>query len=198
MLASAWTFGWEALVALGTLLLAGATAYLAWNTRSVADQTRDLAIQTAADVQAQWRPVVVPVQDMAPSLSGKGYPEGTLPFVLSVAISNAGRGPALFVRVQHDPSGNSPENWSLGSLSPGERKRLVFHGISHTAMSQLLIDYRDLAGRMYSTAVVVEHPLDQEGRYYDVRFVDGERITTHGDSVPQPGLRRIATSEDSP
>jgi hypothetical protein len=37
--ASAWAFGWEALVAIGTLALAGATAWLAFKTAGLADTT---------------------------------------------------------------------------------------------------------------------------------------------------------------
>jgi hypothetical protein len=62
-------------------------------------------------------------------------------------------------------------------------------------MSQLLIDYRDLAGRDYSTAIVLDHPTFDPGRYYDVRFGEGERFTPHGDSVPQPGLSRVGWPE---
>jgi hypothetical protein len=59
-------------------------------------------------------------------------------------------------------------------------------------MSQLLIDYRDLAGRNYSTAIVLDHSTpDTPGRYYDVRFAEGERFTTHGDALPQTGLRQV-------
>lgn len=190
--ASAWAFGWEALVAIGTLGLGAATTWLAINTRSVARETRDLAIQTSADVQAQWRPLIVPDQNKPPSVNTKGLPEGMTPYVLVVSIWNAGRGPALFVRIQHDPSGNSPDNWSLGSLSQGERVSLRIQGVAHLAMSQLLIDYRDLAGRSYSTAIVLDHSVpDTPGRYYDVRFAEGERFTTHGESVSQPGLRKV-------
>jgi hypothetical protein len=38
---SAWQFGWEALVAIGTLVLALATAALAWSTRNLAGQTTE-------------------------------------------------------------------------------------------------------------------------------------------------------------
>lgn len=188
---SAWAFGWEALVAIGTLLLAVGTAYLAWSTRAVARKTRDLAVQTAADVQAQWRPVLVPAVDEPPMIERE--PNG--PFVLRATVQNTGRGPALFVRILHDPSNNSPENWSLGALSPGEHVRLEFRNVAHLAMSQLLIDYRDLTRNDYSTAIVLDHPeIDKRGRYYDVRFGEGEHFTPHGDAVPQPGLRQVGST----
>ncbi len=189
---STWAFGWDSLVAIATLLLAAGTAYLAWNTRSVAQKTRDLAAQAAADVRAQWRPVLVPSADEPPMIERE---EGA-PFILRATIQNTGRGPALFVRILHDPSNNSPENWSLGSLSPGERVRLQFRGVAHMAMSQLLIDYRDLARRDYATAITLDHPeINRRGRYYDVRFGEGERFTPHGDAAPQPGLRHVGWNE---
>jgi len=65
-------------------------------------------------------------------------------------------------------------------------------------MSQVLLDYRDLAGRAYSTAVVLDHPhVAERGRYYDVRFGEGGRFTTHGDAVSQPGLRRVGWHDDA-
>src|SRR5947207_1820977 len=48
---SAWAFGWEALVALGTIGLALATTVLAWSTRRVAQATQ-------AEISASWRPVL--------------------------------------------------------------------------------------------------------------------------------------------
>jgi hypothetical protein len=110
---------------------------------------------------------------------------------LTATIWNSGRGPALFVRAQHDPSNNSPQNWSLGALSPNERVQLVFRG-NVGGTGQILLDYRDLAGRTYSTAIIVDF-LEQagKGRYYDVRFGEGEQFTTHGAAVPQAGLREV-------
>jgi hypothetical protein len=48
-------FGWEALVAIGTIFLALVTAGLAWSTRR-------LAAATASEVEAQRRPILVPVE----------------------------------------------------------------------------------------------------------------------------------------
>jgi positive regulator of sigma E activity len=50
---ASWTLGWEALVAIGTLLLALVTFLLVRG-------TADLARSSEADIQAQWRPVILP------------------------------------------------------------------------------------------------------------------------------------------
>ena len=54
---SPWSFGWDALVALGTLALAGSTIFLALRTAA-------LARSTATDVAAQDRPVLVPAHEL--------------------------------------------------------------------------------------------------------------------------------------
>ena len=46
-------FGWDALVAIGTLVLAGATATLAWKTKNLADES-------SKEIAAGIRPVLAP------------------------------------------------------------------------------------------------------------------------------------------
>src|SRR5438874_3636234 len=99
-----WDIGWESIVALATLLLAGVTGWLAWTTRK-------LARATAEEVQGQTRPVVVPtgdpirvgVEQVNPDQEGKPpYPgPGAVPgelrgsFSVTVPMRNIGVGPAL-------------------------------------------------------------------------------------------------------
>lgn len=54
---------WTALAAIGTLSLAGFTAWLAWSTRGLAKSSQ-------LDQEAQWRPVILPAEYAAqePSL----------------------------------------------------------------------------------------------------------------------------------
>jgi hypothetical protein len=54
--ASSWDFGWEALVAVATLLLAAATFFLARRTATLAESSE-------AEVRAQWRPLILPGLD---------------------------------------------------------------------------------------------------------------------------------------
>jgi hypothetical protein len=56
---SAWEFGWEALVAIGTLGLAGATAVLAWKTRGLAEETAKEVEHSGRQVEESQRQVQV-------------------------------------------------------------------------------------------------------------------------------------------
>lgn len=185
----AWTFGWSSLVAIGTLTLAYVTWRLASATKKMATETTQLARETSEEVAASYRPVMVPGERVRTTLMDED-PHG---WTLRIEIRNAGAGPATFIRALHDPSGAVAENWSLGSLAPGETARLAFRVSSHTAMSQILLDYRDLGGRAYSTAIVLDHPQApaEHIRVYDVRFARDVSFTDLGDAVPQPGLKRL-------
>ena len=69
------------------------------------------------------------------------------------------------------------------------------HATHGTAAMQLLLDYRDLGGRQYATSAVITVNTDQNGQrtlsFYDVRTFRDKTLTTHGDSLPQPGLRPL-------
>lgn len=177
MATTAWTFGWEALVAVSTFFLAAVTAVLAWLTKRVAAASQ-------ADVQAQWRPLLLP-----------GSPErlswDDTTRELCVPVRNAGRGPAIFVRTTLHPLGDSPENWSLGALAPGDEALLLFKvRQSMPALVQVLLDYDDLSGRLFSTALVLD--LQQGPRFYDVQPGEGVAVTHLGPPVrPQQGLRDV-------
>jgi hypothetical protein len=172
-----WGFGWEALVAIGTGLLALATFILA-------RKTARLANASAADLRSQWRPLLVPGQ----ATDGLQYDQEARR--LRVPIRNSGRGPALFVRTLLDPENASPVNWSLGSLASGDEVVLIFDGISLQGppRRQVLLDYRDLAERTYSTAIVIE-TFPEAPRFYDVRLFEDHTVTPHGDAVQQEGIR---------
>jgi hypothetical protein len=172
-------FLWEGLVAVGTVVLAAATAYLAWSTRQVAKGTQ-------ADVQAQWRPVLLPSPD-PPGLRSFFYERDT--GRVTVKIRNAGRGPALFVRTRLDPGGFSPDNWSLGALAPGDDVKLTFTVPNLAPGGQLLVDYRDLSERTYSTVIVIQAEMS-DWRFYDVRlFADGSATELGDAEYPPSGLR---------
>jgi hypothetical protein len=85
---------------------------------------------------------------------------------LFVAIRDAGRGPALFVRVELDADGNSPDVWNLGALAPGDEQQLVFSGVSEfRAAKQVLIDYRDLSGRVLEVDAAVPRTAEYYARH---------------------------------
>jgi hypothetical protein len=68
---------------------------------------------------------------------------------------------------------------------------------THIGMSQILLDYRDVEGRTYSTAIVLDHPQRPvEGiRVYDVRFGRDVPFTHMGESTPQIGLKPLPVDE---
>jgi hypothetical protein len=184
-------YGWEALVAIGTLSLATFTGWLAWTTRKV-------ALADLADLRAQWRPMLVPTG--GPMF---GADEETGQWKATVPIRNAGRGPALYVRATLEPPNVSPDHWSLGSISPEDQPReLTFSNLPNRDVRyQLLLDYRDLGGRIYSTQIVIDFPQAQDadprmspGRVYDVHLFEDTSITHLGDSVP----RRKACGTSAP
>jgi len=188
-----WAFGWDALVGIGTLALALGTVGLAAFTYVLARRTRDLARSAEQDSRAQWRPVVLPSAggaDVGPVISGSVG-------ILVIRVRNAGRGPALHVRAQleHEQAagGISPERWSLGALAPGDDRALRFRIDGRPfPCAQLLVDYRDLAGRLYSTSITITAD-GNDMKIYDVRTWEDHQVTRLGDAVyPQPGLRDVA------
>jgi hypothetical protein len=75
-------------------------------------------------------------------------------------------------------------------VADGAEAELVFSHVPQLpAAMQLLLDYRDLTGRTYSTAIVITVNVgqNQERRisFYDVRTFRDTTLTTHGDSLPQ-------------
>jgi hypothetical protein len=88
-------FGWELAAvfgtALGTTLLAVATGWLAWSTRSEVRATQDLAELTREQYAASERPVV-----LQRNAGWNGTPENGY---LAIDLQNVGLGPALRVRV---------------------------------------------------------------------------------------------------
>jgi hypothetical protein len=169
----------DVIVALGTIVLAVATYWLARDTRR-------LARSSEAELRSRWRPLVIPSQ-RAGGLPVE-YDRGTNR--LMVWIRNAGAGPALGVRVQLDPD-TSPDRWSRGALGSGDEVLLAFSlRTSLDSSAQLLIDYRDLADREHGVSITLT---TEGGRFvpYDVRF-ENHSVTTHGAMIyPQPGLRDV-------
>jgi hypothetical protein len=95
-------FSWELAsvfgTALGTTLLASATGWLAWSTRSEVRATQDLAELTRAQQVASERPIVIPGRPSFSGSPGSGRVE--------VTLRNAGLGPALRVRVSATYTGH--------------------------------------------------------------------------------------------
>jgi hypothetical protein len=103
-------FSWELTAiwgtALGTTLLAAATGWLAWSTRSEVRATQDLAELTRAQQVASERPVVIQGPSGFSGSPDAGY--------LQVTLRNAGLGPALRVRVSATYTGQPDWQPSIG------------------------------------------------------------------------------------
>jgi hypothetical protein len=196
-----WEFGWEALVAIGTIGLTLVTAYLAATTRRVAKAT-------LAEVSSQWRPVLAPAaqfkegtsdaQDARQVFAFEQF--GYYPPFLTIWIRNVGRGPALFVRAEVDPEQSTPETSSPAEVAPGDEVRLGFRNVAELGQAsedeakQVLLDYRDLAGRSFSTAIIVKNRFNERGQsafLFDVRHFEGRSLTKMKDAAPPPGLRAL-------
>lgn len=156
--ASEWAFGWEALVAIGTLALALATGHLAWATKRTADAARD-------EQAGQWRPVIIPLD------SGFWYSDDDGSVSVEVTLENQGRGPALCVHAALDGAGTSRRRW--GVLAPGAKVRVDWSldrsatGHEASGIRALAIDYDDLGQRTYSTRASIgqgTHVMTSAGR----------------------------------
>jgi hypothetical protein len=102
------TTGWIAIGALVTALMAVATGYLAWKSRSEASAARDTVTEIQKDRELTFRPYV----------SWK-IGEG-----VSVLAVNFGRGPALhtmFCKVDQDDRWKATPEDQLIDMSPGEK-----------------------------------------------------------------------------
>jgi hypothetical protein len=182
--------GW---VAIGTLLLAAATFVLAWHTRR-------LAQSSAADLQAQWRPIILPYSSR-PQGGQDVFEHDEIDGTMKILTRNAGRGPARYLRTEIDPEiGASAMQGPIAALGVGDEQILRFSGVTkddlrEKPLAQLLIDYGDLAGRTYSTSIT----LDLWNRtFYDVQLFESSS-THHGDAVyPQPGLRDASPKRRRP
>jgi len=157
--ASAWAFGWEALVAIGTISLALVTYGLA-------RATRRLAEETATELQAQFRPIVVPLpetirlfkstlSEMEEELVERN-PAWREKYERHVGgkLKNLGPGPALeiaFTELAYAPLPWTASSIDLAVLAPGAEHELDFNGLDSDSEAGIRIQYRDLAGQRFST-----------------------------------------------
>jgi hypothetical protein len=162
-----WGLGWDALVALGTLSLAGVTAYVAWQTRRLAERTQNLATETtelakrtAEDVAGQVRPVLV--NDTGQNLRPARFTRGDQR--LDLDIRNAGKGPALNIEArarstnEAPGTGVEPVTWHRAALPADEKAALRFFGVDQGADGRLVVElrYRGLDNSPHTSVVTVE------------------------------------------
>lgn len=142
----------ETLVALGTLVLAAFTGYLAWSTRQLAEAA-------TADQRAQWRPVLIAEDDEVDE-----HIEGEL----RVRLHNVGRGPALGVHGQLRSGGPKGATFpgSPDRVLPGEVLELRFsrkNDITRGAILSFEIFYYDIGDWLHATELTVLPREQQDG-----------------------------------
>jgi hypothetical protein len=147
-----WTFGWEALVAIGTIALASGTVYLAWATRGVAEATN-------AELAADWRPVML-VRTLNERTDQPRADCRLEPERIDVSCRNVGRGPALncHAKLVSYPGGESinkgvaiphGESETFRWRPPPDETYNPFDSIT------FVIHYADLAGQAHQTVSII-------------------------------------------
>jgi hypothetical protein len=189
-----WEFGWDALVAIGTLALACVTFFLALFTARMASKTSALATETAEDVRSGVRPALIDAAGQAaPEMEFGGRTmDGFKDYGwLKVAVRNAGRGPALnvygYAFIATKASSNLTRLVTVGNVAPEESTTVEMDITpnvdtsgsteSYLALRVVLV-YSDLAGRRYHTVIRLSDPGKGRSRRYD---------TTHWEALTQDG-----------
>ena len=189
-----WGFGPDALVAIGTLSLAGVTGYLAKVTSRMATKSSDLATETAEDVRSGVRPALIDAAGQAqPQMEFGGRTmDGFKDYgTLRVAVRNAGRGPALnvygYAFVATKASAKYTRFVTVGNIAPDESATVdlfVAPNVDTSGSSEsylalrVVLPYTDLAGRRYHTVIRLSDPGKGRGRHDD---------TTHWEALRQDG-----------
>jgi hypothetical protein len=159
----AWDFGWNSLVAIGTLSLAAFTVWLAWSTRR-------LAIETADEIAADFRPVLI---DAAGESITVDYPQrATGPGGVELAVRNVGPGPAMNATVQFVIR-SGKNDWTspafdVGTIAPDERAPHLLAGVPIVhgdvmVNAELVWRYEDLAQKKLRTEFSYELDTRSEG-----------------------------------
>ncbi|HKF83607.1 MAG TPA: hypothetical protein VKB23_11670 [Solirubrobacterales bacterium] len=151
-------WGWDALVAIGTIGLAVGTFMLAWTSRIAAKRA-------AEEVRSQWRPALVPGKHAEPSFKASELDEEK--FLLIFEVRNVGRGAVYYIDAGLDlgesvvpaslwsPGRAGAEN--LAILPVDDSIDLQFtHLDERPGPCKIILDYQDLNGRPYVTVVTLD------------------------------------------
>jgi len=183
-----WAFGWEALAAIGTLILASVTVRLAKSTSRLAEQAQNEAravkdnsgvVKEQVELQreqaeAAQRPLVVPAPSAGWTDGKNPYnsQSGPPPWTLVLPVKNVGPGAALNVTGYIDFG-------VLFSDTPDRRVRLVSTSLAASEAQDLRLDWRGEPNTDWSSAT---GKLDYEdvagGRwetFFDVDVETGRR-----------------------
>jgi hypothetical protein len=142
------------LVALGTLVLAGFTGFLAFSTRA-------LARSSEIDQRSQWRPILIPGN---PEVEERGDGE------LRIQVRNVGRGPALGVhgelRSGVAPCGASiPGQPNIAAPSESVAIRFSLNPSPFPAgrVITICISYHDIGEQWHQTEIKAASQRESEG-----------------------------------
>jgi hypothetical protein len=172
LVADPWAWGWDALVAIGTLTLAGVTVVVAgftWRlaskTSALAEKTSDLAASTQADVAAQFRPVVTAAQFRS-ATQGRGSDPSIWPLLWAdehvatggwiCALTNIGHGPALRLSVRAKSSSQTPDvGTSVLAVDCPAEAVTIYGPISSNVDGgfTITVQYDSVAGERYESEI---------------------------------------------
>lgn len=205
--ASPWAFGWTAVAALASGVLALVTTALALSTRS-------LAKATSQDVRSAWRPVLIGAatgQDGTSELIVEPTPIAPGKATLRLFISNLGSGPALNIKITASSFGHVEQVPTMpierGTLGPGPENQHQLVVIENQALPRTNDDmpfgyrfeliYEDVSGVVYHTTLTYEKRAGQPpfGPYNNgaFRLPLGETLTPEADTM----VRRSRNSCDT-
>ena len=142
----AWTFTWDAFLALATLLVVLFTARLA-------ARTSTLARATADDIAGQHRPILTTRPDLGATYS---VPEQA---TLVLPVTTRGPVPALDVRAFLQPVGLPPQEWNNGALPSREVVEIKSWDAPRPNPGETVaveVMYRDLDGVHYTSSIFIK------------------------------------------
>jgi hypothetical protein len=177
---SAWEFGWNALVALGTLGLAIGTVGLAIATYLVARRTKDVATATQQEIAADWRPVLLLDVHRRTSTGNLVPAIGVTNDGVDITITNCGRGPALDVSATLlFADGENSATESRVAIAPGSSYSFYWESddpseIDDDEIKQMgRVSYADLTYAGYETTFAITKKR-QSYATLDWQRVDGD------------------------
>jgi hypothetical protein len=157
-------------VAIGTILLALATGGLGFLTWQLGRASR-------RDVEAQWRPVLVPSDrvgmDPGWNLAVSDSEDGSKR-IGWINVINAGSGPALELKFYVDaPHRMTTDTW--GALASNDKRYFEFELPPGTTEASCRFEYQSISGNVYPSKFLIEAmPAGPRWRIADV-LVHGEK-----------------------
>jgi hypothetical protein len=188
--------GWQTLVAVGTLMLAGFTAYLALRTRA-------LAIASRSELSARSRPALVTAEDtiMAVEASGvrKRLPDAAYVHTetMILGVRNVGEGPAFNARFRANRWMNESDIMTLAVGDAAPMMLTLVDGwifsVSEGATFSVVLEYEDIAQHTYYTKIALSiEDLTDPRQYAEVQSVV---VYRDDEKPPETDFGKLASQE---